>query len=202
MAYRTPQHVQEQKDAKRKHILDKALEVFANKGFHVTSIQDICNTAGVSVGSIYFYFPNKDSIYEAVYDEIMANLFKKMEDSVIDEHSLKNMIEKSIRTIVAFMTATPHVALFFRNNSDVSTVKQRRDDIFKLGAMRFKQILDEWIRKGELEPIHTEMAVIACTGSLYHLIRYWNISGEKLDIEEMTGFLIQYNLRGLGIERS
>lgn len=60
-----PKVTEEHREARRQQILEAALTCFANKGFHQTSIQDICKEAGLSPGAIYLYFPNKEEIIEA-----------------------------------------------------------------------------------------------------------------------------------------
>ncbi|MBE0448755.1 MAG: TetR/AcrR family transcriptional regulator [Actinobacteria bacterium] len=154
MAYRTPKHVQEQKDIKRRHILDSALRVFARKGFYETSVQDICKEADVSVGAIYFYFPNKDSVYEAVYSDIMNNLVSSIEDAAKDETDVRKFIERSTRAAVTSMTSNIHVARFFRVNSYQTNLKQKVDDVLRIGASHFLNILERAIERGQIKPIN------------------------------------------------
>lgn len=199
MAYRTPKHVQEQKEAKRLHILETALKVFAEKGFHETSIQDICREAEISVGSIYFYFPNKEEVFETIYCEILNSLSKTHNAAVKGEKSLKKIIEKGIQATVEYMTTTPYIAKFFRMNNDVYGIKQKRDDIFNTSSFELKEIFDEALKDEKIKPINTELASMIVAGSVYYLIRYWNYSGDRINVKEMTDFLVQYNLRGLGI---
>jgi AcrR family transcriptional regulator len=45
--------------ARRNQILDAATKVFAEKGFHPTTIKDIAREAGIADGTIYNYFENK-----------------------------------------------------------------------------------------------------------------------------------------------
>jgi AcrR family transcriptional regulator len=49
-------------EARRNQILDAATKVFAAKGFHRATIQDIAETAGLSHGAIYTYFDSKDAL--------------------------------------------------------------------------------------------------------------------------------------------
>ncbi|MBQ46875.1 MAG: hypothetical protein CMP10_05220 [Zetaproteobacteria bacterium] len=53
----------------RKIILDKALGLFAEKGFHGTSIREISSTVGITKSSIYSHFLNKEKILEALLTE-------------------------------------------------------------------------------------------------------------------------------------
>lgn len=52
-------------EAKKEQILDAAITCFARNGFAETTIQDICQEAGVSHGALYRYFQSKDDIVEA-----------------------------------------------------------------------------------------------------------------------------------------
>ncbi|HIE5765602.1 TPA: TetR/AcrR family transcriptional regulator [Proteus mirabilis] len=58
--------VTEKQKAKMKHIIDAAIRCFAVKGFHSTSTAEICHEAGMSPGNVFHYFPNKNSIIEAI----------------------------------------------------------------------------------------------------------------------------------------
>ena len=57
----TEAHVQ----ARRQQILEAARACFARQGFHQTSVQDICQEAGLSPGAVYRYFPSKEHIIAA-----------------------------------------------------------------------------------------------------------------------------------------
>ncbi|MCB1509461.1 MAG: TetR/AcrR family transcriptional regulator [Hyphomicrobiaceae bacterium] len=52
--------------ARRTSILDAAEKCFAASGFHATSMQDICKTAGVSPGAVYGYFKSKEELIEGI----------------------------------------------------------------------------------------------------------------------------------------
>lgn len=53
-------------------ILEKALYLFANKGFHGTSVSDIAKEAGISKGLAYNYFASKDAILQAIMDDALT----------------------------------------------------------------------------------------------------------------------------------
>lgn len=56
-------------DQRRREILTAASSCFARKGFHQTSIADICATAEMSPGSLYRYFRSKEEIIRAMVEE-------------------------------------------------------------------------------------------------------------------------------------
>lgn len=57
----------------REKILEKALELFAKKGYFNCSMDDISRAVDIKKASIYFYFPGKVSIFQAVFDKILEN---------------------------------------------------------------------------------------------------------------------------------
>jgi AcrR family transcriptional regulator len=61
---------------RREQILDCALEVFARKGFHETSIADICRPARIARGTLYQYFKDKRDVLEALIDRIVSRIIE------------------------------------------------------------------------------------------------------------------------------
>lgn len=57
---------------KRSFILDAALELFSERGFHGTAVPDIARAAGVGTGTIYRYFPSKEGLVNALYQHWRA----------------------------------------------------------------------------------------------------------------------------------
>lgn len=56
-------------DGKRRQILDGAMRVFLDKGFDAASMSEIARAAGVSKGTLYVYFADKQSLFDAIVQE-------------------------------------------------------------------------------------------------------------------------------------
>jgi AcrR family transcriptional regulator len=54
------------KEARPQELLDAALDLFVEKGFAATKIDDVAARAGVSKGTVYLYFPSKEELLKAV----------------------------------------------------------------------------------------------------------------------------------------
>ena len=57
----------EHQDLSRAQLLDAAEEVFGRKGFYATTLKEVAELAGFSVGSVYSFFENKDDLFRQVY---------------------------------------------------------------------------------------------------------------------------------------
>ena len=53
-------------EARPDEVLDAALELFTQKGFSATRVEDIAAKAGISKGAVYLYFPSKEAILEGL----------------------------------------------------------------------------------------------------------------------------------------
>ena len=58
----------EAKGERRDAILDAAKEVFADRGYHATTVADVAAAATLSYGSVYWYFDSKDALFHALMD--------------------------------------------------------------------------------------------------------------------------------------
>lgn len=68
--------------AKRKQIIDGARRVFIDMGFDAASMNDITREAGVSKGTIYVYFANKEELFEAMIEEERGAIFANLYDTL------------------------------------------------------------------------------------------------------------------------
>ena len=62
----------ERSERSRAQILDAALALFSSRGYRGTSIRDIGDAAGVSTGSLYHQFPDKETIFRTLLDQYWA----------------------------------------------------------------------------------------------------------------------------------
>jgi AcrR family transcriptional regulator len=58
----------EKHQARRTHIIESAVVLFASKGFADTTTADICQAAGISTGSLFHYFPSKQAVFYGIWE--------------------------------------------------------------------------------------------------------------------------------------
>jgi AcrR family transcriptional regulator len=76
-----PREGEAKRDATRRTLLERALELFQKRGVEATTMREIAKAAGLSLGAAYYYFPSKEALVFAYYeanqaeaDERSANL--------------------------------------------------------------------------------------------------------------------------------
>ncbi len=61
-------------------ILQAALELFRERGFEVTTMRNIAQAAKVATGAAYYYFPSKEAIVLAYYDQVQRRHAEKVRE--------------------------------------------------------------------------------------------------------------------------
>jgi AcrR family transcriptional regulator len=89
--------------AKRRRILDAALDRFEEKGISATTIDDICAAAGLHVGSIYHHFAGKDDIFEHLAHEALtdylAGVVRALEGGKSPQESIRRLVAFHVRWV-------------------------------------------------------------------------------------------------------
>jgi len=87
---------------KQKAVIDATIKVINEIGFASASISKIAKEAGVSVGTIYIYYKNKEdlviSVYYYVKEEMTAVLFKDINENSSVKQNLKNIWKNTINS--------------------------------------------------------------------------------------------------------
>ena len=89
------------KDARPTEIISAALSQFALKGFAATRLDDVAHAAGVTKGTLYLYFSDKEALFKQVVKSGMIENISPLE-AAIKAHDGK--AEDMLRTIVTHMT--------------------------------------------------------------------------------------------------
>ena len=108
------------KEQRRVDMLAAAKATFASKGFHATTIADVARAAGVSYGSIYWYFDSKDALFHALMDNEERALRAHI-DHAVAAHSAgadgEALFKLSVRATLEFFEADRDVVkLLFRDS--------------------------------------------------------------------------------------
>ncbi len=66
-------------EERRAQILEAALQLFARKGFHAATMDDLVRASGLSKGSLYWHFESKEQVFLALFDVFSDSLFAEWE---------------------------------------------------------------------------------------------------------------------------
>lgn len=85
---------------KRKHIIETAMKLFNENGFHATPTSKIAKKSKVSVGTLFNYFPTKEDLIEAIYIEIKLHSKDEFLDHLEESLTEYDMMQSMWRSII------------------------------------------------------------------------------------------------------
>ena len=139
-------------------ILEAAHLVFHQKGFNGTRMQEIADQAGINKALLHYYFKNKESLFERVFEETFSRLTAKMAEIFLSEMTLMSKIELFVNFYLNFISRHSYIIQFIINALQ-DKPEQLRAIIIKqhvcpeqlLGQIH-KQLKDEL--NLEIDPLH------------------------------------------------
>jgi AcrR family transcriptional regulator len=80
------------KEETRESIIDCAVGFFREKGFQLTSMEEIAEASDISKGTLYNYFPDKESILVGHFQKVIAGYGKKMSENFAESKDIRAML--------------------------------------------------------------------------------------------------------------
>jgi AcrR family transcriptional regulator len=90
-------------DQRRQQLLDVAREVFAERGFHATSMDDIAETAGVTKPVLYQHFPSKRALYVELLSDTGEQLLRALTTATRDIQSGREQVQQGFLAYFRFV---------------------------------------------------------------------------------------------------
>lgn len=186
----------------RERILDAALSVFSNKGYHDARIDEIVDQSKTSKGSIYFHFPNKERLFVALVEKFTDLLEQKVRESVPDDAPGMERVQIALEAVLStFGKYRQPAKILLIQASGLGTVfEQKRMDVHDRFSELIKGYLDDAIDAGDIEPIDTEIVSRAWMGAINELVIRWVYTGDP-EPDRIIETLLPVLLRSVGYEK-
>jgi AcrR family transcriptional regulator len=113
---------------RRAAILDAALEVFASRGYHAASIDEIAQQAGISKALIYEHFPSKKDLHASLLERHTLEIFERLAQSAATPDPGEVRLRAGVDAFLEWVETHPRAfRLLFRDNfeRDVAELLQK-----------------------------------------------------------------------------
>jgi len=184
------------RDLMEGELYEKAAQLFAEKGFAGTTLQDIANAMGVSRPSLYHYIRSKDELLERLAQDVTAAAVAVVSEIAGDDTlTAPEKLHLTTRRMIEFIAAKP---LRFRllNQSESAMPEDLAATQSRLGRRILKgviAIIDEGQRAGVFRPLDPRVAALGIIGT-WNWVAWWHSGG---DIGESAEQLADTAVRGL-----
>ncbi|MEK6588193.1 MAG: TetR/AcrR family transcriptional regulator [Chloroflexota bacterium] len=185
----------------REDIILSAAQIFREKGYHATSMQDIANSVQLQKGSLYHHIRSKQEILLEILDRALAVLIGDLQPIVASDLPADQKLRKAMQTYIGRMTQNADLAavMLLEHRSLEPGLRAghvaRRDRFEAL----WRQIVREGIDQGRFKPMDVAVVTFALLGVQNWLIT-WYREGGRLRPAKLADQFAELFLAGL--ERS
>ncbi len=178
------------KEARPQELLAAALDLFVERGYAATRLEDVAAQAGVSKGTLYLYFTNKEELFKAVVRENVVPVLGEAE-SIVDafeggsaelfreimlgwwERIGNTKLSGISKLLMAESSNFPEVARFYH------------EEVISRGNAMITRVLERGVKRGEFRPIDTTQAMNVVVAPMVMLM-LWKHSLGACGVKEIA----------------
>jgi len=180
---------------RKQQLLDRAGELFAERGYAETRVIDIVRAAGVAKGLFYWYFENKEALFKELAASIRLNLRREQGAALDPEAAPLVNLYRGTEASVHFMAEHAH---FF---SLLEVEGRNFTDVLRQGTEQHISDMVRIVKAGqadgtirEEDPTLLALGVVGCVGHYSHFHRTGRIS---VPLDELSTFVARYVVHSL-----
>ncbi|MCD7032838.1 TetR family transcriptional regulator [Metabacillus sp. GX 13764] len=190
-----------QNKPKYKQIIDAAVIVIAENGYHQAQVSKIAKQAGVADGTIYLYFKNKEDILISVFREKMGVLIEKIEAETAGKQTAAEKLYVLVEKHFTLLSEDHRLAIVtqLELRQSIAELRQRINDVLK----GYLNVLDEIISmgrsSGEFRPdLDLRLARQMIFGTIDETVTSWVMNEQKYDLPSLAGKVHELLVHGCG----
>jgi len=163
------------KDARPEEIITAALEVFADRGFAATKLEDVARRAGVTKGTIYLYFENKEALFKALIRQTIVPVLAKGEAiAQAFTGSARDLFERLVREYWRLVGETslssiPRLMIAEAGNFP-QLARFYYEEVITRGHRLMEGVLERGIKAGEFKKVNLTVATKLAMAPLLHAV--------------------------------
>lgn len=172
MAYKSSEKTRKKKDAKRTAMMQAAVRVFAKKGYHAATVRDVVKAAGVAIGTFYFYFPDKETLFLYLYEETSDFLLQTLQQAINGKRTLLDQIEAGLQAYVNLGVYEPTIVqlLLVGGVGAVPSLSDKRAQFRDRITLMWQYVLDAALQDGQVVEQNTRRSAEMMAGGFDEII--------------------------------
>ena len=194
---------EQEKQARKNAILDAALNLFAEKDYHEVTVDEIADHVGLSKGTLYLYFDNKEHLFISIIKEKTDMLLSGMREAIQGEGAYGKRLEQLVRSWLGFFEE--HRDYFKIIHSEKSRMRMDHQDLMREHMMKtyrdYEMLLRGFVQEGIedkfFRDIHPDVIVKGLRGLLNSFTFQCVFFGSENSLVDETPALLDLFLHGV-----
>ena len=163
------------KNARPEEIIAAALEVFADRGFAATKLEDVARRAGVTKGTIYLYFENKEALFKAIVRETIVPVIAKGEEIAQSfTGSARDLFERLVREYWRLVGETSLAAIPKLMMAEAGNFPELArfyyQEVVTRGHKLMAGVLERGMKAGEFRRVNVAVATKLAMAPVMHAV--------------------------------
>ncbi len=184
----------------KEKITEISIQLFEKQGFSETSVQDICDSLGVTKGSFYYYFTSKEELLMDIHTRYIDDMVRRQELIMVDSNKtykaklsgLVHMLMKSIQ-LQGASARVLYREMRHLNEERLDTIVRKRNQF----RLNFETVLRMGVENGEFrENLNAKIVALGILGMMNWSHQWFNPTGELMD-EEVAEIFMDMILQGI-----
>ncbi|RJP30986.1 MAG: MerR family transcriptional regulator [Actinobacteria bacterium] len=152
---------------RKSQIMEKAVEVFARKGYHKARISDITRAVGLGHSTFYLYFPSKKALFMECVDQVFQAMFSGVWEEIKHVRDpIRRMRMRAEVVLKSYPQFIDILQVLHGTVEDDPRLDAKRREIYASVAKTVQRDIDKAIEEGLVEPVNTEIASYMLVGWL------------------------------------
>jgi AcrR family transcriptional regulator len=172
MPYQSTDKTRKKKDSKRTALMQAAVRVFAEKGYHAATVRDVVTDAGVAIGTFYFYFPDKETLFVHLYEETADFLVQTLQQAVNSRSLLPQQVGAGLSAYLNIALYEPAVVqlLLVGGVGAVPALSARRAEFRERLTNIWQRALDAALDRDQIVEQNTRRTAEALAGAFDEVV--------------------------------
>jgi AcrR family transcriptional regulator len=182
----------------RAEIIQAAAQIFRQKGYHGTSMQDIADAVELKKASLYHHVSGKQDILVSILDQALDLLIEDLQAVIDQELPAEVKIRQAMRVYVKRLTEDPDLAAVLLMEHRSLEDELRDDHINRRDRFEalWRSMIDEGVRDGSFRTMDSSLATFAVLGVLNWMITWFSPNG-RMRAENIADSFANLILEGL-----
>jgi TetR/AcrR family transcriptional regulator, fatty acid metabolism regulator protein len=184
-------------------ILEQAAKIFAEKGFHKTTVAEIAGASGFAVGTFYHFFESKEQLYTMMITKKLDMLYSGIQEQAAKETDLLKKIEGMVHTHFQFVEDNAAFCRIFVRGDHLS-LSEGRAKLWKQMMTDYgvhlafvEGVMREGIRASIFKGMDPALMAAAFTGIINSCTSKWLTMAEETTLQSAVPLVTEIFLKGV-----
>jgi len=201
---KTSGYSERQWNAMKAELIKESINLFVEKGFSATSIQDIVDKLGVTKGSFYYHFKSKEALLMHIHLSYIDDLLKRQKTILETEKEARGKLVKVVELLIHDIEKQGALGrVYYREirhltPENATTIREKRAEF----RDRIESIITEGVENGEFRKnLEAKMITFAILGITNWSYQWFNPNGD-LSVRELADMYTDFILHGIQSKES